>query len=164
MNYWNQPFIWAEKERYGLAIEETPGCFAEHIAIHRGDRIEALGADEVGEFMAGFDEFFSEAIKGWERPYDARHSLDSIRERDAITLADRMASLTLTPLQKAAIRGFLEILSMSALHSASYVEMMRCCALCGWNTTVFKDTAARYKFTNGTGALVDAIVSDEVSR
>ena len=38
--------------------------------------------------------------------------------------------------------------------------MMRCYALCGWNTTVFKDTATRYKFTNGTGALVDAIVSD----
>ena len=76
--YWNQPFIWAEKERYGLAIEETPGCVAEHIAIHRGDRIEALGADEVGEFMAGFDEFFSEAIKAWERPYDPRHSLDAI--------------------------------------------------------------------------------------
>ena len=158
--YWNQPFIWTEKERYGLAIEETPGCVAEHIAIHCADRIEALGADEVGAFMAGFDEFFSEAIKAWERPYDARHSLDAIRERDAITLADRMASLTLTPLQKTAIRGFLEILSMSAPHSASYVEMMRCYALCGWNTTVFKYTAARYKFTNGTGALVDAIVSD----
>ena len=39
--HWTQPFIWAEKERYGLDIEETPGCVAEHIAIHRGDRIEA---------------------------------------------------------------------------------------------------------------------------
>ena len=129
--YWNQPFIWAEKERYGLAIEETSGCVAEHIAIHRGDRIEALAADEVGEFMASFDEFFSEAIKVWERPYDAKHSWDAICERDAITVADRMSSLALTPLQKAAIGGFLEILSMSAPASASYVEMMRCYALCG---------------------------------
>ena len=158
--YWNQPFIWAEKERYGLAIEETPGCVAEHIAIHRGDRIEALAADEVGEFMAGFDVFFSEAIKVWERPYDAKHSWDAICELDAITVADRMDSLALTPLQKAAIGGFLEILSMSAPASASYVEMMRCYALCGWNTTVFKDTAARYKFAKGTGALVDAMVRD----
>ena len=48
-----QPFIWAEKERYGIEIEETPGCVAEHIAIHRGDRIEALGEHEIAKFMGG---------------------------------------------------------------------------------------------------------------
>ena len=69
----------------------------------------------------------------------------------------------MTPLQKAAIGGFLEILSMSAPSSASYVEMMRCYALCGWNTTVFKDTAARYKFADGTGALVDVIDADMIA-
>ena len=158
--HWTQPFIWAEKERYGLEIEETPGCVAEHIAIHRGDRIEALGEHEIAEFMAGFDLFFSEAIKVWERPYDAHHTWGAIQERDKITVADRLASLNLTPLQQAAIGGFLEILSMSAPKSASYVEMMRCYALSGWNAVVFKDTAARYKFSNGTGALVNAIVDD----
>ena len=109
--------------------------------------------------MAGFDVFFAEAIKVWERPYDSKHSWDAICERDAITVADRMASLALTPLQQAGIGGFLEILSISAPASASYVEMMRCYALSGWNTTVFKDTTARY-FANGPGALVDAIVRD----
>ena len=158
--HWTQPFIWAEKERYGLEIEETPGCVAEHIAIHRGDRIEALGEHEIAEFMGGFDLFFSEAIQVWERPYDAHHSWTAIQEREAISVADRMASLQLTPLQQAAIGGFLEILSMSAPNAASYVEMMRCYALSGWNTVVFKDTAARYKFAKGTGALVDAIVRD----
>ena len=158
--HWTQPFIWAEKERYGLDIEETPGCVAEHIAIHRGDRIEALGEHEIAEFMGGFDLFFSEAIQVWERPYDAHHNWIALQERDTISVADRMASLQLTPLQQAAIGGFLEILSMSAPHAASYVEMMRCYALSGWNTVVFKDTAARYKFAKGTGALVDAIVRD----
>ena len=158
--HWTQPFIWAEKERYGLEIEETPGCVAEHIAIHRGDRIEALGEHEIAEFMGGFDLFFSEAIQVWERPYDAHHSWTAIQEREAISVADRMASLQLTQLQQAAIGGFLEILSMSAPNAASYVEMMRCYALSGWNTVVFKDTAARYKFAKGTGALVDAIVRD----
>ena len=158
--HWTQPFIWAEKERYGLDIEETPGCVAEHIAIHRGDRIEALAEHEVADFMAGFDLFFAEAMEVWERPYDAHHTWGAVQERDTITVADRMASLQLTPLQQAAIGGFLEILSMSAPKSASYVEMMRCYALSGWNTVVFKDTAARYKFAKGTAALVEAIVRD----
>ena len=158
--HWTQPFIWAEKERYGLDIEETPGCVAEHVAIHRGDRVEALGEHEITEFMAGFDDFFSEAIQVWERPYDARHTWEALKKRDSISISDRMASLDLTPLQQAAIGGFLEILSMSAPDSASYVEMMRCYALSGWNTVVFKDTAARYKFSQGTRALVNAIVND----
>lgn len=158
--HWTQPFIWAEKERYGLEIEETPGCVAEHIVIHRGDRIEALAEHEIAEFMGGFDLFFSEALQVWERPYDAHYNWKAIQERDTISVADRMASLKLTPLQQAAIGGFLEILSMSAPKSAAYVEMMRCFALSGWNTVVFKDVAARYKFAKGTGALVDAIVRD----
>jgi len=44
--------------------------------------------------------------------------------------------------------------------NASYVEMMRCWSLTGWNYELFNDTAARYKFTDGTGALVNAIVQD----
>lgn len=101
--HWTQPFIWAEKERYGLEIEETPGCVAEHIAIHRGDRIEALAEHEIAEFMGGFDLFFSEALQVWERPYDAHHNWKAIQDRDTISVADRMASLKLTPLQQAAI-------------------------------------------------------------
>ena len=31
--HWTQPFVWAEKERYGLEVQETPGCVAERIAI-----------------------------------------------------------------------------------------------------------------------------------
>ena len=101
--HWTQPFIWAEKERYGLEIEETPGCVAEHIVIHRGDRIEALAEHEIAEFMGGFDLFFSEALQVWERPYDAHHNWKAIQDRDTISVADRMASLKLTPLQQAAI-------------------------------------------------------------
>ena len=38
--YWNQQFIWAEKERYRLTIEDTHGCVTEHIAIHRDDTLK----------------------------------------------------------------------------------------------------------------------------
>ncbi|MEC8441768.1 MAG: FAD-dependent oxidoreductase [Cyanobacteriota bacterium] len=31
--HWTQPFVWAEKERYGLEVQETPGCVAERVAI-----------------------------------------------------------------------------------------------------------------------------------
>ena len=33
-----QPFIWAEKERYGIEIEETPG-----VSLNTSPSIEAIG-------------------------------------------------------------------------------------------------------------------------
>ncbi|WP_255483205.1 MULTISPECIES: FAD-dependent oxidoreductase [unclassified Synechococcus] len=33
--HWTQPFVWAEKERYCLEIQETPGCVAERVTMAR---------------------------------------------------------------------------------------------------------------------------------
>ena len=37
--HWTQPFVWAEKERYGLEVQETPGCVAERVAIKIDGRV-----------------------------------------------------------------------------------------------------------------------------
>lgn len=158
--HWTQPFVWAEKERYGLEVEETPGCVAERVAIKIDGEVHDLQEDQLGEFLQGFELFFAEAKAVWERPYDQRHTWDAISAHDSLSVADRLAALELTPLQRTSIGGFLEILSMNQPENASYVEMMRCWSLTGWNYQMFNDTAARYKFTDGTGALVNAIVQD----
>ena len=158
--HWTQPFVWAEKERYGLEIQETPGCAAERIAIKIGDQVHDLQDNQLAEFVDGFHQFFAESKAVWELPYNSHHTRDAIVECDALTVADRLNALQLTPLQRTAVGGMLEILSMNQPANASYVEMMRCWSLTGWNYELFNDTAARYKFTDGTGALVDAIVQD----
>mgnify|MGYP005706617449 FL=1 len=96
----------------------------------------------------------------WERPYDIHHCWEAVCERDALTVADRLNALDLTPLQRTSLGGFLEILSMNQPQNASYVEMMRTWSLTGWNYALFNDTAARYKLTKGTAALVEAITRD----
>ena len=158
--HWTQPFVWAEKERYGLEVQETPGCVAERVAIKIDGQVQELQESQLGEFVEGFERFFAESKGVWERPYDVHHCWDAVCERDGLTVADRLNALELTPLQRISIGGFLEILSMNQPQNASYVEMMRCWSLTGWNYELFNDTAARYKFTKGTGALVEAIASD----
>ena len=158
--HWTQPFVWAEKERYGLEIQETPGCAAERIAIKLGDQVHDLQEDQLAEFVEGFHQFFAESKAVWELPYNSQHTREAIVGCDALTVADRLNALQLTPLQRTAVGGMLEILSMNQPANASYVEMMRCWSLTGWNYELFNDTAARYKFTDGTGALVNAIVQD----
>ena len=158
--HWTQPFVWAEKERYGLEVQETPGCVAERVAIKMDGQVHDLQEDQLVEFLQGFELFFAEAKQVWERPYDAHHCWDAVCARDGLSVADRLNALELTPLQRTSIGGFLEILSMNQPENASYVEMMRCWSLTGWNYQLFNDTAARYKLTEGTGALVNAIVED----
>ena len=158
--HWTQPFVWAEKERYGLEIQETPGCAAERIAIKIDDQVHDLQDDQLAEFVEGFHQFFAESKAVWELPYNSQHTREAIVGCDALTVADRLNALQLTPLQRTAVGGMLEILSMNQPANASYVEMMRCWSLTGWNYELFNDTAARYKFTDGTGALVNAIVED----
>ena len=158
--HWTQPFVWSEKERYGLEVQETPGCVAERVAIKIDGQVQELQESQLGEFVQGFEHFFAESKGVWERPYDVHHCWDAVCERDGLTVADRLNALELTPLQRTSIGGFLEILSMNQPQNASYVEMMRCWSLTGWNYELFNDTAARYKFSKGTGALVEAMASD----
>ena len=77
-----------------------------------------------------------------------------------MSVADRLAALELSPLQRTSLSGFLEILSMNQPQNASYLEMMRCWSLTGWNYSMFNDSAARYKLKLGTGALVQSMASD----
>jgi len=158
--HWTQPFVWAEKERYGLEIQETPGCVAERVAIKVDGQVCELREDQLGEFVSGFEQFFAEAPQVWERPYDSHYNWPAIEQRDSLSVADRLQSMELTPLQRTSIGGFLEILSMNQPENASYLEMMRCWSLTGWNYSLFNDAAARYKFKLGTGALVEAMASD----
>ena len=71
--HWTQPFVWAEKERYGLEVQETPGCVAERIAIKVDGQVNDLQEDQLAEFLQGFELFFAEAKQVWERPYDQDH-------------------------------------------------------------------------------------------
>ena len=130
------------------------------MAIKVDGQVQELREDQLVEFVSGFEQFFAEAQQVWERPYDSHYNWPAIEQRDSLSVADRLASLDLTPLQRTSIGGFLEILSMNQPENASYLEMMRCWSLTGWNYSLFNDSAARYKLKRGTGALLQAMASD----
>ena len=158
--HWSQPFVWAEKERYGLEVVETPGSVAERVVLKLGDEVRELEAEQVEEFVEGFELFFGEARMVWERPYDSHFRWEEVAERDSMSVAQRLAALDLTPLQSGAVGAYLETLSMANPAETSYVEMMRVYSLTGWNYPLFADSLARYKFAAGTGALIDEMVKD----
>ncbi len=158
--HWNQPFVWAEIQRYGLEVTETVGSTAERIVLDVDGTPRELTEGEIGEFLSGFESFFADAEAVWERPFDAHHRWLELAERDSISVQDRIDTLDLTPLQRAAAGAYLETLTMTSLDQASYVETMRVWALAGNTFSLFSDVLARYKLEAGTRALIESIARD----
>lgn len=151
---------------YGLRTNAAGLRFKKHqdVSLSTSNKIDGtvqeLQEAQLGEFVEGFERFFAESKGVWDRPYDTHHCWEAVCELDALTVADRFNALEPTPLQHTSLGGFLEILSMNQPQNASYVEMMRTWSLTGGNYEFFNDTAARYKFTKGTSALVEEITLD----
>ena len=158
--HWTQPFVWSEVQRYGLEVVETLGASSERIVLMIDGVPRELTGEQVGELIEGFETFFAEATLVWERPYDAHFRWLELAERDSVSVADRLDSLDLSPLQRAGVGAYLEVLTMCPPEDASYVETLRVWALVGATFPLFNDALARYKLAAGTGALIEAMASD----
>lgn len=157
--HWSQPFVWSETQRYGLAVEETVGNVPDRLILMLNGRARELGEAEFDEVLKGFDRFFEEAAFVWERPYDSHYRWNELESRDAVSVAKHLETLGLTPLQKAGVAAFLEVLAMGPLEHASYLEMMRVWSLAGNTFPAFSNSLSRYKLVEGTGALIEAMVT-----
>lgn len=160
----SQPFVWAEKERYGLEVLETPmsdGVLAhEEYLIKVGDVTHILAGEQLLPVLAAFDAFYAEARQVWDRPYDAEHTWNEIIQRDKRSVQARLDELSLSPIQQVAVNSFVSAAANGPLDQASYVDMLRMWALAGWNLPGFNDALARYKFKDGTSALISKMIED----
>lgn len=159
--HWTQPAVWSEIQRYGIAIEETPGAIPDRVVVvdgaERSDFASASRLEEIGAAMTGY---FAESGLVWERPYDSPYRWKEIEQRDAMSAADRLAQLKLNSMQRGFLVSVLETMAHCPVEQASYVEMLRWYALSlnSWATAV--DALSRYKMAGGTGALARRIAAD----
>ncbi|MBO3274051.1 flavin monoamine oxidase family protein [Pseudomonas schmalbachii] len=161
--HWTQPFVWAEVQRYGLKLKETPEPFVEEKqtirVIHEGKSVEPKLEDMIGISKA-VKEYFANAPKLWERPYDARHTWNELLAVDGMSGADRLAQLKLTPLQRSFIDAYVAGIAHTTSDRASYADVARWWSLPGWNMTSFVDAIGRYSFKDGTISLINAMIDE----
>ncbi|MCY1504005.1 Pseudooxynicotine oxidase [compost metagenome] len=161
--HWTQPFVWAEVQRYGLALKETPEPFVEEKQtvriIHEGKAIEPKLEDMIAISKA-IKEYFADAPKLWERPYDAKHTWKELLAVDAMSGADRFAQLKLTPLQRSFVDAYVAGIAHTTSDRASYADVARWWSLPGWNMTAFVDACGRYSFKDGTISLINAMLDE----
>jgi len=159
--HWTQPSVWAEIERYGIEVEETPGAVPDRVVVVDGDERSAFATESrINEIVVAMTSYFSESALVWERPYDSSYSWKEIEKRDAMSAADRLMQIQLNPMQRGFLRSVLEAMAHCPADQASYVEMLRWYALSlnNWGTAV--DALSRYKMSAGTGALARRIAAD----
>ncbi|WP_375739411.1 flavin monoamine oxidase family protein [Pseudomonas boanensis] len=161
--HWTQPFVWAEVQRYGLELKETPEPFAEQAQtvriIHEGKAIEPT----LDDFMAiakAVKEYFADAPKLWERPYDAKHTWQDLLAVDGMSGSDRLDQLKLTPLQRNFVDAYVTGIAHTTSDRASYADVARWWSLPGWNMTAFVDALGRYSFKDGTISLINAMLEE----
>ncbi|MCP5353506.1 MAG: FAD-dependent oxidoreductase [Chromatiales bacterium] len=159
--HWTQPFVWAEKERYNLKIEETPGAVPDRMIIRLGDETKTLTEEEVYAVAEGFNKFTAAARQILEQPHDFRHTWDAVLEADKITAQDHLDSLRLSPLQHASMDGFLGSIAHNMPSQISYVEAVRYLSLAAFNDFfTASDSVSRYRFEKGTISLINAMLDD----
>ena len=159
--HWSQPFIWAEKERYGLEIIETPGFAPDKMLIRIDGEVRELDEADIYSVMEGFRTYTAAARTIFERPYDARHNWDSVLQADKISAREHLDSLDLSPLQKTAMDSFLAGNAHNTSDTLSYYDSLRWTSLAGYNDLLlWMDAVGRFKFRHGTAALIDKMIAD----
>jgi pseudooxynicotine oxidase len=164
--HWSQPFVWAEKERYGLDVVETPSNPGSHdmskeeFIVKVGNRRLALAGEKALPMLAAFDRYFAEGREVWERPYDASYTWPAIIERDSLSTLDVLNRMKFSPIERVALESYLSAMGHGELASMSYLEMLRWWSLAGGSLVGLNDSLARYKLKDGTSALIARMIAD----
>lgn len=164
--HWTQPFVWAEKERYGLEVVETPETVGAHdpaneeFILRVGKRRVALAGEKAYPLVAAFEKFFAEARLVWDRPYDAKFAWNELAKRDALSVQDVLDRMKFKPIERVAVEAYLMAMGHGPLQTVSYVEMLRWWSLPGWNFGALNDSVARYKLKDGTAELIRRMMAD----
>lgn len=159
--YNNQPFVWSEIERYGLAIEETPGAVPDvmYLRMEDGQRL-AFTETQLIEAMSGWELFAGSAREVVPRPYDLLYNRKAVLAADQVNALEHLQGLELTPLQYAFNRGFIELMANNEASAISYAEILRYYALGSAYFPTFMDALARFKLRDGTVNLINHMIED----
>ena len=156
-----QPFVWAEVQRYGIDVVETPGAVAElmQAVMLNGERLQ-LTLDQAVEVAMGWETYCAHAREILPRPYDLLYNRDAALRAEKIGAMDHLNSLDLTPLQKVFNQAMISLIVSNQADEMSYLEVLRFHLLGGGYFPTFMDATARFQIDGGTTRLIDSIVED----
>ena len=159
--HWTQPFVWAEKERYNLEVNETPGAVPDSILMHDAGSTRELTEAELLEVQSAYSALTAEARDVLPQPFDIRRNWSGVLEADKLSAMDMLNQLDLNPVQRVAMESICAGSSHNFAENWGYVDVMRWTALAGYGDfSLMLDSGARFKLKKGTVALAQAMLED----
>jgi monoamine oxidase len=153
--HWTQPYVWAEIERYGLALADS--SLPVELRSRRGNG-DIAPVDFVHELLPAVAQYFGMSRQMFPRPY-APFDSGLAEQHDRVTAAEPLARIE-DPGVRDFLDGFIATCVGNRASEAAWVEMVRWHALSGHNYFDHVEALGRYRLRDGTKALIDAMLAD----
>lgn len=159
--HWFQPHVWAEINRYGVELEESPGNFADDVIYldEEGTRHHAKLSERGAEFYGPVQAMFADARAIMPRPAEPFADAGWIAA-DTISVADKIAASSLTPEARILAATIFAASSGGAAENVSWVDIVRLVALSGYSLELESDVVSRFKLKGGMRSLYSALADD----
>lgn len=149
----NQPHLWAEIERYGLALEPFPAGGG-GLSLFSGGQLISPARAAMSEARRGLDLFCADAQALMPRPY-APLSADNPLEN--ISVRDRLATLAIDDAGRDGLDAILATLFHAPLDQVAASEVIRLYALGGYSAAGLLASVSGTRLKDGTQSLVTAL-------
>ncbi len=156
--HWQQPHIWAELTRYGIAIDEDDWQHDAFLAGTPPRRLDAASSfARVRELFTRFAG--EEGVAVLPHPHDPLRLADRLRALDGVSMAQRLDDVGFDAEEREWLTGLLFEIAGSPLDEAGLMPVLRWMALCDWDIDGWYDTN-RFRPRGGTRAILDAMLAD----
>jgi len=156
----SQPFIWAEKMRYGLELAESAAANPEQTVWMNGDnRVVGDGSTYAQIYGSAAEAFYAPTREYLPRAFDPLFRKD-FGDLDETTAAQAIDRLDLTQVQKDLLHSFAGINGHSFSDKSSYLDQLRWYALGDYDLWNMWDNLSRYRFAGGTKSLIKKMHAD----
>jgi pseudooxynicotine oxidase len=156
--HWHQPHTWSEITRAGLrvALSDEPALASWFVG---DERREAAIAQRDAIAERGWLRFVDGVEQALPAPHDPLLALDRFARFDALSIADRVAQLDLSPEEHDVLWAELESLAHAPLEEAGAASVLRWHALSGYSLALTQYAGGRVTLVGGTRALLAAIAA-----
>lgn len=156
--HWTQPYVWAELERYGIGIVQSPEPEAAY--WFDGDGLHSGAAEDL---LAAMDEpnrvLLSEAKTRFPLPFDATSAATSA-QLDGRALGDVIDGLPLTDDQKQLLESFWDLNFNGHSRDGAYTQALRWAAMTGGDWREMFEACATFKVEGGMKRLAESMGAD----
>jgi len=162
--HWSQPFVWAEIQRYGLTITETPGFNPDNVHwLGQGKLKRAKAEKAFGLLSDGLAKYCDPDGQSSRTIFPRAHDplfTNTFAKYDGLSMQDRLNQVHVSPDQRDLLAAFLALDCHNDPRLGSAVDQLKWWSLGDFDMMRMSDKLGRFKIAEGTTALAHAMLGD----